>query len=544
MGNVHFRRGDTENKLDKAGPYRPSKCPSLDKDGSELREPRDSSSGKNQCHDNLIRLYLNPYAEVLTMKNSKNSGGPEDLRTRAEESLKSQPDRPDDICLREANCLIHELRVHQVELEMQNEELRRVQNDLEVSRSRYSDLYDFAPVGYLTLKKNGQILELNLTAARKLGVERGHLVNAHFQNYIFPPDKKVFFSHLKAIFDKRQRQISEVRLSPKGGELFYARIESIYLEEENGTGLCRANISDVTLLKLAEQVLQNAHAELERLVEERTGELTKSNELLKISGEKLVRSNEELQDFAFIASHDMQEPLRKIRTFANRLKEKHGENLDSQGREFLERMNNSAKRMSEMVKGLLDYSRVGNESNLFTLTDLTRIITEVVSDLDVLIANTGGRVEVGDLPTLEVDPIQMRQLFQNLIVNSLKFRGEEKPLIKIYTQPVAADQEIAENIHGKTYQIFVEDNGIGFDEQFLDRIFTMFQRLNGRSSYEGCGIGLSICRRIVEHHGGSITARSKLGAGSTFIATLPANPLRGACYNLFFDRYAIHVLRH
>ena len=466
------------------------------------------------------------------MKRNSSSKGPEDLRKRAEESLNSEGDTR----MEEENCLIHELRVHQIELEMQNEELRRVQNDLEASRSRYSDLYDFAPVGYLTLKKNGQILELNLTAARQLGVERGHLVNTNFQNYIFSSDKKEFFSHLKAIFDTRERQISEVRLSPKGGELFYMRIESMYLEEENGDGLCRTNMSDITLLKLAEQVRQNAHVELERLVEERTGELTKSNELLtlevgvrelaecglKVSAEKLVRSNEELQDFAFIASHDMQEPLRKIQTFTNMLKNKHAGNLDSQGLDYMERVINSAKRMSDMVKGLLDYSRVGNCSDLFTTTDLTRVVGEVTSDLDVLIAKTGARIEVADLPTLEVDPIQMRQLFQNLIINSIKFRGEEKPLIRIYTQPAATDPKSPENIEGKAFQIFVEDNGIGFDEQYLDRIFTMFQRLNGRSAYEGCGIGLSICRRIVERHGGSITARSKLGAGSTFILKLPS----------------------
>ena len=187
------------------------------------------------------------------MKNNSSPKGPEDLRKRAEESLKSEPDRLDDIRLDEANSLIHELRVHQIELEMQNEELQRVQNDLEVSRSRYADLYDFTPVGYLTLNKHGQIVDLNLTAAKQLGIERGRLVNKHFQFFVFQPDKKEFLTHLNLIFDKRERQITEVRLSQKDGEQFYAQLESIYMEGEDGAGLCRTNMSDVTLRKRAEE---------------------------------------------------------------------------------------------------------------------------------------------------------------------------------------------------------------------------------------------------------------------------------------------------
>jgi PAS domain S-box-containing protein len=192
------------------------------------------------------------------MKRNRGPKDPEDLRKRAEESLKSDPDRPGDKRLEEANSLIHELRVYQIELEMQNEELRLAQNELEISRSRYVDLYDFAPVGYLTLNKQGQIVDLNLTAARQLGIERGRLVNSHFQYFVFLPDKKEFLSHLNAIFDKRKRQITEVKLSPKGGEQFYARLESIYIEGENGVGLCMTNMSDVTPRKKAEDALHES----------------------------------------------------------------------------------------------------------------------------------------------------------------------------------------------------------------------------------------------------------------------------------------------
>ncbi len=192
------------------------------------------------------------------MKNNSSLKDPQDLRKRAEENLKSEPDGPDEMCLEEANSIIHELRVHQIELEMQNEDLRCVQNEIEVSRLQYLDLYDFAPVGYLTLNKQGQILELNLTAAKQLGIEKRDLIKTNFQNFIFQPDKGVFLSHLKAVFDKCEREITEVRLSPKGGEQFYARLESTYMEGGNGTGLCMTNTSDVTLNKRTEEALRES----------------------------------------------------------------------------------------------------------------------------------------------------------------------------------------------------------------------------------------------------------------------------------------------
>jgi PAS domain S-box-containing protein len=297
--------------------------------------------------------------------------------------------------MEEVETLIHELRVHQVELEMQNEELRRVQNDLEVSRSRYADLYDFAPVGYLTLDKQGRIVDLNLTAARQIGIERGHLINQHLQNFVPQPDKKVLLSHLNVIFDKRERQIADVRLSSKDREQFHARLESIYLEGEDGAGLCRTSMSDVTLRKEAEQVLQNAHDQLERRVVERTAELTKEIAVREKTERELKVSNRELQDFAFIASHDMQEPLRKIQTFANLIQEGHTGAMDSTGRDFFERIINAAKRMSDMIQGLLDFSRVESRSNPFTTVDLNQLMRNVLSDIEVLIQKSEiGRAHV------------------------------------------------------------------------------------------------------------------------------------------------------
>jgi PAS domain S-box-containing protein len=240
--------------------------------------------------------------------------------------------------------------------------------------------------------------------------------------------------------------------------------------------------------------------------------------------QELMRSNEELQQFAYIASHDLQEPLRKIQAFGDRLKNKYHDQLAEQGSDYIERMQNAAQRMQVLINDLLALSRVKTKVQSFVPMNLAQAAQEVLSDLEVRIQKTGGRVEVGDLPTINADPLQMRQLLQNLIGNALKFhRDEEPPVVKIYGRKLFGEEQQSAGISpaGDIYQIFVEDNGIGFDEKYLDRIFNVFQRLHSRSEYEGTGMGLAICRKIVEHHGGSITAKSTLGQGTTFIVTLP-----------------------
>jgi PAS domain S-box-containing protein len=245
---------------------------------------------------------------------------------------------------------------------------------------------------------------------------------------------------------------------------------------------------------------------------------------------ELARSNAELQEFAYVASHDLQEPLRKIQAFGDRLKVKYSEVLTDQGRDYLKRMQNAAERMQALINDLLTLSRVTTRAQPFAPTKLTQVVQEVLSDLEVRIQQTGGRIEVGELPTLEADPMQMRQLLQNLIGNALKFhREEEPPVIKIYSRQLPdQEQRRTEGINAtERFQILVEDNGIGFHEKYLDRIFNAFQRLHGRSEYEGTGMGLAICRKIVERHDGTITAQSRTSKGATFIITLPLQQRQG-----------------
>lgn len=253
---------------------------------------------------------------------------------------------------------------------------------------------------------------------------------------------------------------------------------------------------------------------------------------------ELARSNAELEQFAFVASHDLQEPLRKIQAFGDRLKAKCETVNLGEGREYLERMQNAAGRMRTLINDLLTFSRVISRTEPFTPVDLNRVVREVLGDLEVRIEKTGAQVEIGELPTVEADPVQIRQLLQNLIGNALKFhKSGTRPIVRIAGQLLPPRTGSTETIlrrqlanTGETpsgqqiCELTVQDNGIGFDEKYLDRIFAIFQRLHGRQEYEGTGIGLAVCRRIVERHGGTLTARSQPGQGATFIVSLPIPP--------------------
>lgn len=242
---------------------------------------------------------------------------------------------------------------------------------------------------------------------------------------------------------------------------------------------------------------------------------------LSLFNEKLQQSNRELQDFAYVASHDLQEPLRKVQAFADRLSSKYASSLEGTGLDYLERMRGAAERMQKLIQDLLTFSRVSTKTQPFVTVNLNAIVSEVLSDLEISIEQTGATVSVEELPAFEADPMQIRQLMQNLIGNALKFRRPDvPPVVKISGRVGVPDLGDDRLIEGSC-EIYVEDNGIGFDERYLDRIFTVFQRLHGRSEYDGSGIGLAVCRKIAERHNGFVTAQSIPGSGATFIVTLP-----------------------
>jgi signal transduction histidine kinase len=236
--------------------------------------------------------------------------------------------------------------------------------------------------------------------------------------------------------------------------------------------------------------------------------------LLGVQRRELERSNTALNEFAFVASHDLQEPLRKIVSFGERLGTSAGPLLEGSARQYLDRMLDAATRMRALIGDLLAYSQIKTNAAAFAPTSLAAIVREVVADLETTISDTGGRIEVGTLPAIDADASQMRQLMQNLLSNALKFRRPDvAPVIKV-SASISRDGVCT---------ISVTDNGIGFKQEHDEKIFRMFERLHTRTQFQGSGMGLAICRKIVERHSGSIAATSTVGQGTTFTVTLPVN---------------------
>jgi signal transduction histidine kinase len=240
-------------------------------------------------------------------------------------------------------------------------------------------------------------------------------------------------------------------------------------------------------------------------------ELEQSNAMLAERAAELARSNEELDQFASIASHDLQEPLRKVRTFTEQLAKLEGDSLSDKGHDYVRRANAAAERMQTLIEDLLRFSRVSTHVNPAAEVDLQQVVAESLDDLSPVIEEAGAQVHVGRLPIVVGEPLQMRQLMQNLISNAIKFRDpDRRPEVWIDCQTA-----------GEELQLTVRDNGIGFEPRYAGRIFRVFERLHGRTEYPGTGIGLALCRKIVERHGGSIVAAGRPGEGATFTVTLP-----------------------
>jgi signal transduction histidine kinase len=275
-----------------------------------------------------------------------------------------------------------------------------------------------------------------------------------------------------------------------------------------------------------EKKLLEANEALQSEIEERKI----SEEKVKVLNEQLLANNahlkavnEELDQFAYVASHDLQEPLRKIMVFSDKILLKNA--IDDETGKYFNKITSSAKRMQSLINDLLSFSRHTNSSNDFKFTDLNQLVKEAVGELEIEIEKSNAQVMYNDLPSLWAIPSLMQQLFYNLISNGIKFRKKDvAPVVKISTEKI----NNSENSGGETYlnglpyyRITVTDNGIGFDEKYADEIFVVFKRLHSYHEFEGTGVGLSLCKKIVEKHDGLITATSKVQEGSTFVIDLP-----------------------
>ena len=411
-----------------------------------------------------------------------------DLRRRAESILRTSADvsEESDLSIEKMRLLVHELRVHQIELEMQNEELRQAQLALEASRDNFSELYDFAPVGYVTLSDKGIILEANLTAVRLLGIERELLIKRPFSRLVCKEDADTFYLHVNRVFESGDEQTCEVKLVKKDGTLFPAQLESNSVKDLGGLRTrCHTVLTNITERKRVEAALM-----------EKT--------------DALERSNKDLEQFAYVAAHDLREPLVGAAAYLKLLERRAAKILDKEARKYLSKSFEIVQRMDWLIQGLLDYSRVSANQQKFEPTDCNSCLSDALSNLRAAINENGARVTTDHMPTVMAIPVHIARLFQNLIGNAIKFRGNVP--LQIHVGVDSTESE---------HQFWVRDNGMGIEPPHFERIFFIFQRVENSASPIGTGIGLATCKKIVEFHGGRIWVESEPGKGSTFRFTFP-----------------------
>jgi chemotaxis family two-component system sensor kinase Cph1 len=354
------------------------------------------------------------------------------------------------------------------------------------------------------LSENGQIVYMSPSSEKVTGYGPQEFMNNPdlLINIIPPEDRTLFLNHSENLQDVSHEEM-EFRIISKSGQVkWLAHICSPLYMQHKFLGR-RINNRDITDRKIAEEELRKYREHLEELVEQRTAELTKM-------ADELTRSNEDLKEFAYVVSHDLKEPLQVIKGFLRLFEKRYKENLDEKADQLIKFTIDGAERMQELIKGLLEYSQVGTKGKEFKLTDSSLTLNNAVSNLKVSLEESAGVVTHDTLPTIMADAMQLNSLFQNLIGNAIKFRGFEAPRIHI-----SAERK------GDEWLFSVCDNGIGINPEFADRIFDVFQRLHSSDEYPGTGIGLAICKKIVEHHGGRIWVESEPGKGATFYFTIP-----------------------
>jgi len=378
---------------------------------------------------------------------------------------------------------------------------RRAEEALAEEHNLLRGVMDAMPEQVFVTNREGRFIIDNISHRNFLGVKLARDIEGKTAADFFPPGVAgEMASDNRMIMESGQPVLNQEDLVVRrDGEVVWIATTKVPLNDVEGRCIGLVGVSsDISVRKEAE-------------------------ERLRLAAEQLRRSNLELQEFASVASHDLQEPLRKIQAFGDRLKVKCSPALGENGRDYLERMQDAARRMQILLHDLLTLSRITSKAQPFAKVDLHQVVEDVVSDLEVRIEQCGAQVEVGRLPVIDADAGQMRQLLQNLISNALKFHAPAvRPQVIISAKVLDNAESLAGSMPGEELvQIMVRDNGIGFDERYLDRIFQVFQRLHSRSDYEGTGIGLAVCRKIADRHGGLISAKSSEGQGATFIVTLP-----------------------
>ncbi|MBA4189587.1 MAG: hypothetical protein C0467_16500 [Planctomycetaceae bacterium] len=410
-------------------------------------------------------------------------------------------------------------------------EQRELEQKLRAGEERFRTLTEAVPQMVWTTNPKGEITFLNRRWEEYTSLRLDQMSDdptpENWGGMVHPDDEEQVRSKWQlAVAHQPERFTDEFRLK-RASDGAYRWMLSTAVPLHDSEGKLTEWVGSIIDIEDQKRQAEN----LERMVRERTAALVdeiderrRIEERVRAVAAELARSNSELEQFAYVASHDLQEPLRKIQAFGDRLKTKFREQLPDGGKDYVDRMLSSAGRMRQLIDDLLSFSRVTTQSRAFVHLDVGNVVHEVLSDLSVRIEQTGCHVEVGVLPEIDGDPTQMRQLFQNLIANAIKFqRPGVPPIVELRGELVNQPGIEPNSAPIPSCRFTVRDNGIGFDTKYLDRIFQVFQRLHGREEYEGTGVGLAICRKIAERHGGTITAESRMGEGSTFIVILPVH---------------------
>jgi PAS domain S-box-containing protein len=469
-------------------------------DGAALREAFDKALRQGEGHSIETRLLLrggterNVQIDVLTRYTAE--GKPLHLRchfTDITERIRSD----------------RELRIRTEQLSQTNERLQRINRDLERLKESYRDLYHNAPVLYFSLDPQGRLASCNDTMLKMLGYGRDDLHDKPYAQVLTPQSRERFQQRPDTF--QRAGEV-ETQWVKKDGTVIDIWIRTAPVLDAEGRFLrSRSAAQDVTERNRLANALRQQAEELQR------------------ANEQLRRANRELDDFTYVVSHDLKEPLRTLQAFSNFLAEDYSDKLGAQGQEFIGHLIQASKRLGTLIDDLLTLSRAGRVINAAQVFDLSETVNTVKSDLASLIQRKAATVRSeGALPAVAGDPLRIAQLMTNLVSNGLKYNNNPKPEVVIGSRPAAAPGVGAKGRNGEQAKpedagriiLFVRDNGIGIEPRYHEQIFGIFRRLHLPEEYEGTGAGLAIAKKIVEAHGGRIWVESQLGQGSTFYFTL------------------------